>query len=140
MARETQKMALDASLLNTQHYKVRIKGKVEQSWEGVAPSPTPWCSSYRKGSLQVTLDYGRQLYFYLHLYLYMYIYINMNIYLHAFYIYIYVNACIHYQSKVFGHPLFLILKVLFLMKQVKHHNVFICYTKYKSSSITLTFV
>ena len=28
---KTQKMALDASLLNTQHYKVRIKGKVEQS-------------------------------------------------------------------------------------------------------------
>ena len=26
---------------------------------GVAPSPTPWCSSYRKGSLRVTLDYGR---------------------------------------------------------------------------------
>ena len=56
-------MVLDASLLNTQHYKVRIKGKVEQSWEGVAPSPTPWCSSYRKGSLRVTLDYGLQLYF-----------------------------------------------------------------------------
>ena len=27
------------TLLNTQHYKVRFKGKVEQSWEG-APSPT----------------------------------------------------------------------------------------------------
>ena len=53
---KTQKMVLDASLLNTQHYKVRIKGKVEQSREGVAPSPTPWCSSYRKGSLRVTLD------------------------------------------------------------------------------------
>ena len=26
---------------------------------GVAPSPTPWCSSYRKGSLRVSLDYGR---------------------------------------------------------------------------------
>ena len=26
---------------------------------GVVPSPTPWCSSYRKGSLRVTLDYGR---------------------------------------------------------------------------------
>ena len=26
-------MVLDASLLNTQHYKVRIKGKVEQSRE-----------------------------------------------------------------------------------------------------------
>ena len=28
---KTQKMVLDASLLNTQHYKVRIKGKVGQS-------------------------------------------------------------------------------------------------------------
>ena len=55
-------MVLDASLLSTQHYKVRIKGKVEQSRKGVAPSPTHWCSSYRKGSLRVTLDYGRQLY------------------------------------------------------------------------------
>ena len=59
---KTQKMVLDASLLNTQHYKVRIKGKVEQSREGVAPSPTHWCSSYRKGSLRVTLEYGRTLY------------------------------------------------------------------------------
>ena len=30
---KTQKMVLDASLLNTQHYKIRIKGKVEQSRE-----------------------------------------------------------------------------------------------------------
>ena len=30
--------------------------------KGVAPSATPWCSSYRKGSLRVTLDNGRQLY------------------------------------------------------------------------------
>ena len=28
-----QKMVLDAALLNTQHYMVRIKGKVEQSRE-----------------------------------------------------------------------------------------------------------
>ena len=27
---KTQKMVLDAALLNTQHYKVRIKGKVDQ--------------------------------------------------------------------------------------------------------------
>ena len=26
-------MVLDTSLLNTQQYKVRIKGKVEQSWD-----------------------------------------------------------------------------------------------------------
>ena len=30
---KTQKMVLDATLLNSQHYKVRIKGKVEQSRE-----------------------------------------------------------------------------------------------------------
>ena len=30
---KTQKMVFDAALLSTQHYKVRIKGKVEQSWE-----------------------------------------------------------------------------------------------------------
>ena len=30
---KTQKMVLDATLLNTQHYKVRIKGKVEQTRE-----------------------------------------------------------------------------------------------------------
>ena len=30
---KTQKMVFDAALLNTHHYKVRIKGKVEQSSE-----------------------------------------------------------------------------------------------------------
>ena len=30
---KTQKMVLDATLLNTQYYKVRIKDKVEQSRE-----------------------------------------------------------------------------------------------------------
>ena len=29
----TLKMVLDTALLNTQRYKVMIKGKVEQSWE-----------------------------------------------------------------------------------------------------------
>ena len=47
---KTQKMVLDASLLNTQHYKVRIKGKVEQSREGVAPSPTLGVVAIEKGA------------------------------------------------------------------------------------------
>ena len=36
---KTQKMVLGATLLNTQHYKVRIKGKVEQSrkWSSALP-------------------------------------------------------------------------------------------------------
>ena len=38
---KTFKMVLDTSLLNTQQYKVHIKGKVEHPGKGVAPSPTP---------------------------------------------------------------------------------------------------
>ena len=36
---KTLKMVLDASLLNTQYYKVRIKGKVEQSRERSSALP-----------------------------------------------------------------------------------------------------
>ena len=36
---KTQKMVLDAALFNTQHYKVRIKGKVEQSRERSSALP-----------------------------------------------------------------------------------------------------
>ena len=36
---KTQKMVLDATLLNTQHYTVRIKGKVEQSSERSSDIP-----------------------------------------------------------------------------------------------------
>ena len=42
--------------LNIIRYVLRVK------WKGVASSPTPQCSSYWKGSLLVTLDYGHQLY------------------------------------------------------------------------------
>ena len=59
---KTQEKVLDAFLLNTQHYKVGIKSKVDPSGKGVAPSPTLWCSSYRKRSLRVSLGYGHQLY------------------------------------------------------------------------------
>ena len=36
---KTQKMVLDTSMLNTQHFKVRIKGKVEQfrEWSSALP-------------------------------------------------------------------------------------------------------
>ncbi len=37
LASKTQKMVLAAILLNTQHYKVWIKGKVEQSKESSHP-------------------------------------------------------------------------------------------------------
>ena len=57
---KTQKMVLDATLLNTQQYKVRIKGKVEQSRERSSPHLVHL--GVVKESLRVTLDYGRQLY------------------------------------------------------------------------------
>ena len=36
---KTQKITLDTALLNSQHYKVRIKGKVEQSKEKSSAHP-----------------------------------------------------------------------------------------------------
>ena len=43
---------------------IRLGSRVKWSnpGKGVASCPTPWCSSYWKGTLQVTLDYGRQIY------------------------------------------------------------------------------
>ena len=41
---KTFKMVLDSALLNTLHYKVRIKGKVEQSreWSSALPYTSVW--------------------------------------------------------------------------------------------------
>ena len=36
---KTLKMEFDTTLLNTQHYKVRFKGKVDQSWEWSSALP-----------------------------------------------------------------------------------------------------
>ena len=57
------KMVLDSSLL-IYYSNIRYVSTVKWSnpGKGVAPSPTPRCSSYWKGSLQVALDYSRQLY------------------------------------------------------------------------------
>ena len=46
---KTQKLVLDAYLLNTQHFKVGIKGKVKQLVERSS-------ALLIKGSLRVTLD------------------------------------------------------------------------------------
>ena len=51
-----QIIVLDVTLLNTQHYKVRINRKLEQSKEEKRSLVTPWCSSYSKGIFRVPLD------------------------------------------------------------------------------------
>ena len=57
---KTLKLVLDASLLNTQHYKVQIKGKVEKSRE--RSSALPYTLAVDFGSLRVALDNGRHFY------------------------------------------------------------------------------
>ena len=44
--------------LSIKRYGSRVKWS--NPGKGVVPSPTRWCSKYRKGSLRVTFDYGRQ--------------------------------------------------------------------------------
>ena len=63
---KTQKIVLDATLLSTIRWGSWVKWSNLRN--GVVPSPTPPCSSYWKGSLRVTLDYGHQLYFYMYVF------------------------------------------------------------------------
>ena len=67
-SRHTKDLVPDTSLLNTQQYKVVSRVKWGNSGNRVVPSPTPRCSSYWKGSLLVTLNYGCQLYFFTYIY------------------------------------------------------------------------
>ena len=55
-----QKWYLMPSCLTQSIIKYVSRVKWSNPGKGVAPSPTPRCSSYRKGSLRVTLDYGCQ--------------------------------------------------------------------------------
>ena len=64
------KMVLDAALLNSQHYKVWIKGKRNNPGKGVGMSPTPQCSNYCKKRLWVTLDNSQTTYIYIYIYIY----------------------------------------------------------------------
>ena len=53
-------MELDTTLLNTQHYKVQFKGKVEQSREwSSAPPLHLGVVAIEKGAFGSTFDYGR---------------------------------------------------------------------------------
>ena len=60
---KTLKTVFDTSLLSIISYVSRVKW--HNPGEEVAPSLTPQCSSYWKGSFWVALDYGHQLYFYI---------------------------------------------------------------------------
>ena len=89
---------------------------------GVAPSPTPWCSSYWKGSLRVILDNSHQLFFvtfylyifYLLLCLFTYLFIQLLfikfLFIVIFYLFIYyVRSFFIYCYFLFIHFLFIAL-------------------------------
>ena len=59
---KTLKMIRDAPCLILSNIRYISRVKWSNPGKGLAPSPTPWCSSYCKRSLLVALDYVRQLY------------------------------------------------------------------------------
>ena len=70
---KTLKLYLIPPCLTLSNIRYAWRVKWSNTGKGVAPSPTPRCSSYWKESLLVALDYGRQLYFTIYIYIYMYI-------------------------------------------------------------------
>ena len=62
---KTQKWYLMLPCLTLSIIRYGSRVKWSNLEKGVAPSPTPWCCNYRKGSLWVILDYGRQLYLFI---------------------------------------------------------------------------
>ena len=59
---KTQKWYLIPPCLTLSIIRYGSRVKWSNPRKGVVPSPIPWCSSYRKGRLRVTPDYGRQLF------------------------------------------------------------------------------
>ena len=63
---KTQKWYLIPPCLTISIIRYGSRGKWVNPGKELAPSTTLWCSSYRKRSLWVTLDYDRQLYLLIH--------------------------------------------------------------------------
>ena len=98
---------------SNRRYLSRVKWNNPE--KGVAPSPTPRCSSYLKRNHLVALDYGLQLYFYIYIYIYIYIwvcvcvcvcvcvYISYNLIVYIYiYIYIYIYNNVNFTIRTNG--------------------------------------
>ena len=103
---KTLKMVLDTSLLNTHQYKVRIKGKVEQSRERSRALQYTSVQQLlkREPSGRPRLRLPTYIYIYIYIYIHtlipivahLYIYIYMYIHIHPYlFIYIYIYIYIH---------------------------------------------
>ena len=67
---ETQEMVLDASLINTQHYKVRIKGKEQTTKRSNALPYLLVLLPYKKALGRPRLLSAQYIYIYIYIYIY----------------------------------------------------------------------
>ena len=84
---KTQKMVLDTSFLNTQNYKVRIKGKVGQSWERSSTLSYTLVNKVSKRELPGHHRLRSPTYIYI--YIYMCVYVFFSTYRFVIYFFIY---------------------------------------------------
>ena len=77
-----KKMVLDTALLNTQHYKVRIKGKVEQSRERSSALPYTLVEKGTFGSSSTTVVNFTTYYIYIYIYIYKFMWVFIYIYIY----------------------------------------------------------
>ena len=89
------------------------------SGKGVVLSPTRWCSSYWKGSLLVTLDYGRQLYFTIYIYIYI-----LKIALKILCILKILSLLFTYYNKCFNESFFYVNITSSIFRILKMHMLF----------------
>ena len=95
-------MVLDTSLFNTQHYKVRIKGKVEQFMERCSALPIHLgVVATEKGALGSPLTKGRQL-----LLIIVVVTFILFLFIHSYSFYFFLFVCLSYW------PLYLDVTVL----------------------------
>ena len=97
------KRYLIAPCLTLSNIRYISRVKWSNPTKGVAPFPTPRCSSYWKGSLRVTLDKGRRLYNFTTSFLFIYLFIYQFVGIckdlkNYIYIYIYIYIMNHYIS------------------------------------------
>ena len=75
-----QRLKIWYLMLNTQHYKVRIKVNWSNSGNGLVPSPRPQCSAIEKGAFWSPSTKVTNFNFYLYIFIYAYIYLYTYIF------------------------------------------------------------
>ena len=124
---KTQKMVVGVSLLNTQHFKVRIKGKWSNPGKGVSPSLHLSVVAVEKGAFGSPSTIVGQLIYILNTYICIYVSVRIHTYIYIYiYIYIYVYFCYIYIY-IYMHGYFNILYIYIYI----YIYAFLCINIYK---------